>query len=232
MKVSLKRQVFSYSGLWLATGVIFAIAEYIRVLLASYEMNSMFVSFCAGFILFIPLVSLLLHPVILVAPENRVLRTKSSLLANIGIVFVVQVLFFLIWITDAIAMYSIYVDQTSFLAKAFNITSENTANLSTEFFVFNLFLAWFFALLSLVIGLLPCLIARLKNQGVVGNFMASFSYAKQYKKRFSGYSLLIAASVILPLLYVKWLFIFSFPVVLALVIVQLGKQYLQTALMS
>jgi len=229
-RASLKRHVISYGLLFIATCIIFAISEGIRSYLISYELNAMFISFCAGFILFIPLVSLVLHPIMLVDPENHELRKKSTLLANIGIVFVVQVLFFLIWMTDAIALYSIYVDQNSFLAKAFNISSESRTNLSTEFYWFNLFLAWFFALLSIVIGLFPCLIARIKNNGVVGNFMASFSYAKRNKLLFSSYAIVIALAVVFPLLYAKYLFLLAFPVVLSILIVHLGKSYITSHL--
>lgn len=227
-RASLKRHIISYSLLFLTTCLIFLISEVVRSYLIEYELNAMFISFCAGFILFIPLVSLVLHPIILVDPENHELRNKSTMLANIGIVFVVQVLFFLIWMTDAVALYSIYVDQTSFLAKAFNISGENKANLSNEFYWFNLFLAWFFALLSIVIGLFPCLIARIKNNGVLGNFMASFSYAKRNKLLFSSYALLFVSAVVFPLLYSKYIFLVSFPVVLSILIVHLGKGYISS----
>ena len=188
----------------------------------------MFISFCAGFILFIPLVSLLLHPVILVDPKNQPLRCKSTLLGNIGLAFVVQVLFFLIWMTDAIALYSMYVDNTSFLAKMFNIASSTEGDLSTEFYWFNILLAWLFALLSLTIGLLPCLIARIKNISIVGNFVASMAYAKQNKGLFSCYALVIALSVVMPLLYAKYLFLLVFPVTLLLVVRSVGQGYINS----
>jgi len=229
-KASLKRHILSYCLLIVATCSIFAISEVIHVYLISYELDAMFISFCAGFILFLPLVSLVLHPIMLVDPQNHELLNKSTLFANIGIVFVVQVLFFLIWMTDAIAVYSIYVDQHSFLAKAFNISSESKTNLSAEFYWFNLFLAWLFALLSIVIGLFPCLIARIRNSGVVGNFMESFSYAKQNKLLFSSYAAVIAIAVVFPLLYAKYIFLLVFPVVLSVLIVHLGKGYITSHL--
>ncbi|NMP32710.1 hypothetical protein HII17_14200 [Thalassotalea sp. M1531] len=225
---SIKRRVVSYGLLFIATFLIFAIAEGIRTLLDSYDLNAMFISFCAGFILFVPLVSLVLHPIILVDPENNKLRCKSTLMANIGLVFVVQVLFFLIWMTDAIALYSMYVDNSSFLAKAFNVSSESNSDLSVEFFWFNLLLAWLFALLSISIGLLPCLIARIKNRGTVGNFVASIGYAKANKLLFSCYSLIIALSVVIPLLYAKYLFLLAFPIALSLLIVAIGRGYLNS----
>ena len=221
------RSLLSISLLIAFTLFIFFMSEFIRHQLAEYELNSIFISFCTGFILFVPLVSLILHPMIFVSEENKKLRTVKTLLANIGLVFVVQFLFFIIWITDAIAVYSIYVDQTSFLAKAFNITSENRSDLSVEFYWFNLILAWVFALLSLVVGLMPCLIARIKNKGVVDNFVASFKFARRNKVIFLFSSFLIVLSVVFPLLYLNFLFIPLFPLILTLVIVKLGKYYLK-----
>lgn len=173
----------------------------------------MYVSFCAGFILFTPLVVLVLHPLIFVEKVDKTHSYFSVLMKNVGLVSLVQCLFFLIWMTDAIAVYSIYVDQNSFLAKAFSINRENSADFSAEFFWFNLFLAWFFALLSLVLGVMPCLIARIDNNGVVKNFVAGFSFAKKYKAKFALAALALAAATLMPLLYMKYLFIFSFPLV-------------------
>lgn len=173
----------------------------------------MYVSFCAGFILFTPLVVLVLHPLIFVEKVDKTHSHFSVLMKNVGLVSLVQCLFFLIWMTDAIAVYSIYVDQNSFLAKAFNINRENSADFSTEFLWFNLFLAWFFSLLSLVLGVMPCLIARIDNNGVVKNFVAGFSFAKKYKAKFAFAAFALAGSTLMPLLYMKYLFIFSFPIV-------------------
>ena len=58
-------KILSYSLLAFSTLAIFTIAEVICFYLSAYELNSMFISFCADFILFIPLVSLVLHPLIL-----------------------------------------------------------------------------------------------------------------------------------------------------------------------
>jgi len=225
---SVKRSLLSYGLLFVATCLIFFVSEAIRNLLIAYELQAMFLSFCAGFILFVPLVSLVLHPIILVDPPNNKLRCKSTLMANIGLVFVVQVLFFLIWMTDAIALYSMYVDNTSFLAKAFNVSGSNTTDLSTEFFWFNLFLAWLFALLSISIGLLPILMARINNKGTVGNFVASLSYVKRNKLLFTFYALVISLSVIMPLLHFKYLFLVLFPVSLACVLINVGQSYLKS----
>jgi len=139
---------------------------------------------------------------------------------------VVQFLCFLIWITDAIALYSLYVDQHSFLAKVFDIKTQARGDMTFEFYCFNFALAWLFALLSLVIGVLPCLIARLHNYGVVGDFVASFSFAKKHKAALCLYAFLIAITVLLPLLYAKYLFLIIFPVVLVLVFTRLNKSYL------
>jgi len=202
-----------YSLLILATVLIFFTAQTIQFYLNYYEISSIYVSFCAGFILFTPLVVLVLHPLIFVEKVDKAHSHFSVLMKNVGLVSLVQCLFFLIWMTDAIAVYSIYVDQNSFLAKAFNINRENSADFSTEFFWFNLFLAWFFSLLSLVLGVMPCLIARIDNNGVVKNFVAGFSFAKKYKAKFSLAALALAGSTLMPLLYMKYLFIFSFPIV-------------------
>ena len=119
---------------------------------------------------------------------DKELQTTSYfavLIKNVGLVSLVQGLFFLIWMTDAIAVYSIYVDQDSFLAKAFNINRDNNVDFSSEFFLFNLFLGWLFSLLSLVLGVMPCLIARIDNNGVIKNFVTSFVIAKHHKVKLS-----------------------------------------------
>ncbi len=131
-------------------------------------------------------------------------------------------LFFLIWMTEAIAVYSIYVDQTSFLAKAFNITSENRTDLSGEYYWANLFLAWIFAYQSLVIGVLPCLIARTNPQGIV---VSAFSYMKSRNLFFLVISLAISMSVVLPLLYFTYRFLITFPVTLAYCFILLVQRY-------
>lgn len=204
-----------YGLLVLSTLLIFTIAQTIHFYLDYYDMASMYISFCAGFILFTPLVVLVLHPLIFVEKISDEYSHFSVLMKNAGLVLLVQCLFFIIWMTDAIAVYSIYVDQNSFLAKAFNINRANNADLSTEFFWFNLFLAWLFSLASLVLGIMPCLIARIDNNGVVKNFVAGFSFAKKYKAKFAFAALLIAAAVVVPLLYIKYLFLISFPMVAA-----------------
>jgi hypothetical protein len=199
----------------LSTLLIFAIAQTIQFYLNYYNIGSMYVSFCAGFILFTPLVVLVLHPLIFVEKTTEEYSYFSVLIKNAGLVLLVQCLFFLIWMTDAIALYSIYVDQNSFLAEAFNINRANNADLSTEFFWFNLFLAWLFSLLSLVLGIMPCLFARIDNNGVVKNFVAGFSFAKKYKIKFALSAFAIAVATVIPLLYIKYLFLLSFPVVVA-----------------
>ena len=98
----------------LASIIIFAIAQVIERFLYSYELSSMYISFCAGFILFTPLVSLALHPLLLVNTDKNHQSKTTGLLVNVGLVAVVQGAFFLIWMTDAIAIYSIYVDANSF----------------------------------------------------------------------------------------------------------------------
>ena len=225
VKQQARMKMFSYALLLFSTLVIFAIAQAISVLLNNYDLNSMYVSFCAGFILFTPLVSLLLHPLVFVEKENEERSQLSILMANFALVLVVQCLFFLIWITDAVVVYSIYVDQNSFLAKSFNIISENQSNLSIEFYWANLFLAWFFALLSLILGVMPCLIARVNNQGVVNNFVSSFTYAKQHKITLALAGLCIAMAVVLPLLYIKFLFLLSFPIALTGVFLHLSRSF-------
>lgn len=204
-----------YGLLILSTLLIFAIAQTIQFYLRHYDISSMYVSFCAGFILFTPLVVLVLHPLILVEKTSEENLYFSILMKNAGLVLLVQCLFFVIWMTDAIAVYSLYVDQNSFLAKAFNINHKNNADLSTEFFVFNLFLAWLFSLVSLVLGIMPCLIARIDNNGVVKNFVAGFSFAKKYKAKFALAALAIAVATVIPLLYINYLFLLSFPIVVA-----------------
>lgn len=227
---SLNRQVnyshvISYFLLILSTVGIFFIAEVIRAYLIEYELNSMFISFCVGFILFTPLVSLLLHPLLFskVLPQNR--SPLSIMLKNIGLVMVVQCLFFLIWITDAIAVYSIYVDHDSFLAKAFNITSQNRTDLTNHFYWGNIILACFFALLSLIIGVLPCLVAQLNNQGVVKNFAIAISFTKKNKISFLFYACVIALTTVLPLLYAPYLFLVCFPLAFTWVCTNIFQHY-------
>ncbi len=219
-------KAISYTMLFIATLVIFWISQSINFYLHEYELNSMYISFCAGFILFIPLASLILHPLIFIEINEEDTSHFKALLKNAGLVTVIQFLFFLIWITDAVAIYSIYVDQNSFLAKAFNITSENQSDLSVEFYWANIFLAWLFSWLSLIIGVMPCLIARVDNKGVVKNFVASFSFAKQFKMKFFLFALFIAFGTVMPLLYIKYLFLFSFPLILIIVLFNLSKTYL------
>lgn len=216
----------SYALLFLATLIIFSLSEVIRFYLNSYELNAMFISFCAGFILFIPLVSLVLHPIFFSKKNDYEPIKISEFLGNIGLIVVVQFLCFLIWMTDAITLYSLYVDQNSFLAKAFNIKSAGRFDLSVEFYWFNLLLAYCFALLSLVIGVLPCLISRIKNTGVVGNFVLAFVFAKYYKKKLLFYSLLFDLSIVLPLLYLNYLFLVLFPLILLIVFAKLNQDCL------
>jgi len=216
----------SYGLVFFASLVIFFISQIIQFYLGTYEFTTMYISFCAGFILFIPLVSLVLHPLILNKEGKRETFHFSDLLANIGLVCVVQFLCFLIWITDAVALYSIYVDQNSFLTKVFDIKTQARGDMTFEFYCFNFALAWVFALLSMIVGILPCLIARLDNLGVVGNFVSAFSLAKRHKSMFCLYALLITSSVLLPLLYAKYLFLVFFPVILVWVFIRLNKTYL------
>ncbi|MFT5852307.1 MAG: hypothetical protein ACI87J_002283 [Colwellia sp.] len=216
----------SYGLVFLASLVIFFIAQIIQFYLGAYNFTPMYISFCAGFILFIPLVSLVLHPLLLNKQGKRETYYFSDLSANIGLVCVVQLLFFLIWITDAIALYSIYVDQNSFLAKVFDIAIRARGDMTFEFYCFNFVLAWLFALLSMLVGILPCLIARLDNLGVVGNFVAAFSFAKRQKCLLCFYAVLIASSVLLPLLYAKYLFLVLFPAIFVWVFTRLNETYL------
>ena len=222
-------KIISYGLVFFASLVIFFISQFIQFYLGAYNLSSMYISFCAGFILFIPLVSLVLHPLILNKAGKRANFYFRALLANIGLVSVVQLLCFLIWMTDAIALYSLYVDQNSFLAKVFDIKTQTRGDMTFEFYCFNFVLAWLFALLSLIIGVHPCLIARLDNYGVVGDFVAAFSFAKRHKALLCLYALLISSSVLLPLLYAKYLFLVLFPSVLVWVFISLNKKYIQLA---
>jgi len=221
-------QLVSYSLLSLSTLVIFFISQAIQFYLAAYNLDTMYISFCAGFILFIPLVSLVLHPLLLNKVGIQETFHFTTLLANIGLVCVVQLLCFLIWMTDAIALYSLYVDQDSFLAKVFDIQTKARGDMTFEFYCFNFALAWLFALLSLVLGVLPCLIARLCNYGVVGDFVAAFSFTKQHKLAMGMYAMIISITVLIPLLYAKYLFLLLFPVVLIAIFTRLNKAYLQS----
>lgn len=216
----------SYALVFIASLVIFFISQIIQFYLGVYEFTTMYISFCAGFILFIPLVSLVLHPLLLNKVGKRETFHFKDLLTNIGLVCVVQFLCFLIWITDAIALYSLYVDQNSFLAKMFDIKTQTKGDMTFEFYCFNFVLAWIFSLLSMIVGILPCLIARLDNFGVVGNFVTAFSFAKKHKGMLSLYALLITGSVLLALLYAKYLFLIAFPSVLVWCFTQLNKAYL------
>ena len=202
-----------YGLLMLSTLLIFTIAQTIQFYLNYYEISSMYISFCAGFILFTPLVVLVLHPLIFIEKKNGEYSHFSVLMKNAGLVLLVQGLFFLIWMTDAIAVYSIYIDQNSFLAKAFNINRTNNADLSAEFFWFNLCLAWLFSLISLVLGIMPCLFARIDNNGVVKNFVAGFVFAKKYKMKFALAALAIAIATVISLIYINYLFLLTFPLV-------------------
>jgi hypothetical protein len=220
-----KNRILSGALLLAASLMIFAIAQTIEKMLSAYELSSMYISFCAGFILFIPLVSLVLHPLLFNNVEDK-LGKKSAMIMNVGLVMVVQGLFFLIWITDAVAIYSIYVDSNSFLAKAFNISSNKIGNHGEEFYWINLFLAWFFSFLSLVVGLLPCLIARLKNLGVVGNFVSAFQFSKVNKRALVMYAFCVAFSVIVPLMYASYTFLVLFPLTFLWVFIKLSNGYL------
>lgn len=222
----INHKVVSILLILIASIFIYGIAQLIQQLLVSYELTPMYISFCAGFILFTPLVSLALHPLLLANTDKAARLKTSALIVNVGLVMLVQGLFFLIWITDAIAIYSIYVDSNSFLAKAFNISSQNTDSLDKEFYIANVLLAWLFALLSLVIGVMPCLIARLKNLGVVGNFVASFSYFKGHKIQLLGYAFCLSAVVLLPLLFMDLLFIVLFPLTLTWIFISIARTYL------
>lgn len=219
-------KIVSYGLVFFASLVIFIISQVIQYYLATYNLSTMYISFCAGFILFIPLVSLVLHPLLLNSKGENTTFHFSGLLTNIGLVCVVQLLCFLIWMTDAIALYSLYVDQHSFLAKVFDIKTKIRGDMTFEFYCFNFLLACLFSLLSLVVGLLPCMIARLDNYGVVGDFVAAFSFAKQHKGMICSYALLITSAVLLSLLYVKYLFLVIFPIVLVLIFSRLNNAYL------
>lgn len=224
----IQNKTLSGTLLMVASLVIFAIAETMTTILLEYELSSMYISFCAGFILFIPLVSLVLHPLLFSDVEDKSAH-KSALIMNVGLVAVVQGLFFLIWITDAIAIYSIYVDSNSFLAKAFNISSKTSGSFGHEFYWANLLLAWLFAYLSLVVGMLPCLITRIKNLGVVGNFVSAFQFAKVNKLSIAFYSFCLAFCVVMPLMYAKYLFIVLFPLALYYVFITISFNYIKNA---
>ncbi|GHE79019.1 hypothetical protein GCM10011501_03680 [Thalassotalea profundi] len=214
----------SYVLLILSTIAILFIAELIRSYLIEYELGSMFISFCVGFILLTPLVSLLLYPLLLSSGLKQVPSPFYMMLKNIGLVLLVQLLFFFIWMTDAIAVYSIYVDQDSFLAKALNINNFR-ADLSQEFYWGNLILACVFSLISLVIGVLPCLVAQLNNQGVVRNFVISITFANHNKVLFVVYACILAAIIVLPLLYTPFLFLLCFPIAFRYVCCDLFHRY-------
>ena len=222
-----KNKRFSAGLIFCSSVVIFAIAFAIEQALLRYELTPMYVSFCAGFILFTPLVSLTLHPLLFSELDDDK-RKQKGLMANVFLVLVVQGLFFLIWMTDAIAIYSIYVDANGFLSKAFNINSANVGKFSREFYWVNLLLAWVFAFLSLVVGLLPCLIARLKNLGVVGNFVSAFKFAKSHKVILFFYAFCLAFSVVMPLMLAKYVFVIVFPMVLTWVFIAISKHYLRS----
>ncbi len=222
----LKNNVLSSVLILFASVMIFVMAQVIEQFLINFDLASMYISFCAGFILFTPLVSLTLHPLLLAHIDTTKATTLKGLMINVGLVAIVQGLFFLIWMTDAIAIYSIYVDANSFLAKAFNIKRSSDADFSQAFYGFNLLLAWLFSLLSLTLGLLPCLIARLDNLGVVGNFVSAFSFAKKHKLALALQALCLAFSVVMPLMYGKYLFIILFPMTLSWIFLALTKCYL------
>ena len=224
-RVSAEKTV-SYGLVFFASLVIFFISQVIQSYLSAYNLSLMYISFTAGFILFIPLVSLVLHPLLVNRAGQRETFHIRALLANIGLICVVQFLCFLIWITDAITLYSLYVDQNSFLAKVFAIKTQARGDLTFEFYCFNFVLAWLFSLLSMIVGVLPCLIARLDNLGLVGDFVAAFSFAKSQLLLISLYALLIVSAVLLPLLYAKYLFVVVFPIVLVLIFTRLNKDYL------
>lgn len=209
-----------------ASLLIFAFALLIEQWLIEFNLSQMYISFCAGFILFTPLVSLVLHPLLFNDATGERGR-KTALMMNVGLVMVVQGLFFLIWMTDAVAIYSIYVDANSFLAKAFNISSDHRGTFSKEFFWANLLLAWLFSFLSLVVGMLPCLISRLKNLGVVGNFVSAFQFSKVNKLPLTVYAFYLAFSVVVPLMYVSYLFVVLFPLTLLCVFINISKRYLK-----
>lgn len=225
-KLMLKNNLLSSILILFASIMIFVMAQVIEQFLINYDLASMYISFCAGFILFTPLVSLTLHPLLLTHMDNIKAPMLKGLVISVGLVTIVQGLFFLIWMTDAIAIYSIYVDTNSFLAKAFNIKRTSVGDFSQAFYGVNLLLAWLFSLLSLTLGLLPCLIARLENLGVVGNFVSAFSFAKKHKLALALQALCLAFSVVMPLMYDKYLFIVIFPLTLSWVFIALTKCYL------
>ena len=222
----IQNKMLSFGLVFFASLVIFAISQVIHFYLAHYELHTMYISFVAGFILFISLVSLVLHPLLINREGKQQTYHLTSLLANIGLVCVVQLLCFLIWITDAIALYSLYVDQNSFLAQVFEINAQAKGDMTFEFYCFNFILAWCFALLSMIIGVLPCFIARLENLGVVADFVAAFSFAKKHKRQLAGFALLLATSVLIPLLYAKYLFLLVFPSTLVYIFIRLNHSYL------
>ena len=78
----------------------------------------------------------------------------------------------------------------------------------------------------MIVGVLPCLIARLDNLGLVGDFVAAFSFAKSQLLVISLYALLNVNAVLLLLLYAKYLFLLIFPVVLMVIFTRLNKDYL------
>lgn len=219
--------MISYAMLFVASVFIFVIAEGIRYFLAQYQLSPLFISFCVGFILFTPLVSLVLHG-LLKSASFAVVEVFDSIWANIGLVIVVQGLFFFIWMTDAVAVYSIYVDQDSFLAQTFQISSSaENANfsLTTEFYWANLLLAWGFAWLSLAIGVVPCLAARISQFGVVSSLLVGFKFAKTYWQMILLHALLIASSVVFTLLYAKFLFLLAFPIAIIYSFKKLAYKY-------
>lgn len=219
-----KARLIGIALLSIATLSIFAISEGIRAMLISYDLTMLYISFVVGFILFTPLVSVVLHPFTKQPQQSDRREFRSTLLANIGLVLFVQCLFFLIWMTDAIAVYSIYVDQTSFLSQTFNIAGENKGEFSREFVIFNVFLGLFFSAISIVVGVVPCLFARIDNKGIIGNFIASFSFFKRTKLHLAWYALLITCSVLLPLMFIKYIFLISFPYALYIVTTKLSEQ--------
>ena len=80
----------------------------------------------------------------------------------------------------------------------------------------------------MIVDVLPCFIARLDNFGLVGGFVAAFAFAfaKSQLLVMCLYALLIVSSVLLPLLYEKYLFLLIFPVVQEVIFIFLNKDYL------
>lgn len=78
----------------------------------------------------------------------------------------------------------------------------------------------------MIVDVLPCFIARLNNFGLVGGFVAAFAFAKSQLLVMCLYALLIVSSVLLPLLYAKYLFLLIFPVVQEVIFIFLNKDYL------